>query len=450
MPAGEVGELWFRGPHVSLGYWRNPEATAAAYVAGGWFRSGDLARRDEEGFFSIAGRAKEMIISGGVNIYPAEIEAVLLQHPGVRDAAVVGLEHPTWGETGIAFVVPVAPGSADAATLLEFVGERLARFKLPKEIRRAGRAAPHRLRQGGQGRAPGALPVRPRGAIRLPIARRSPNDRFEHADPSHRGRRSAGGPAERRHDDVSCRGRRSQRNCGRATASSASTFAASCCHHGSSLRSPRPDLAGHAGDLAGLLDQAGWGSAHFIGASFGAEVALELAARQPERVRSLVLITAMDRETPEFRRGSDEMRAVLARRARRRANRRASTTCSSRASTPPPTAGREAATLAARRAQTDLLPRAWFEGVDDLLAALEGFDLTARLGLIRCPALALIAGEDRIMDSERARALATAIGAQVAIHPTAGHGLVVEDPDWVAAACLEFLDRLEPAPRKGA
>jgi len=146
VPTGEVGELWFRGPHVSLGYWRNPEATAAAYGADGWFRSGDLARRDDEGFFTIAGRAKEMIISGGVNIFPAEIEAVLLQHPGVRDAAVVGVEDPTWGEVGVAFVVPLAPagaagsggsdgsGSALLPSLLEFVGARLARFKLPKEI----------------------------------------------------------------------------------------------------------------------------------------------------------------------------------------------------------------------------------------------------------------------------------------------------------------------------
>jgi len=131
---GEVGELWFRGPHLSNGYWNRPEATAESYVAGGWFRSGDLARCDEDGFFTIAGRAKEMIISGGVNVYPAEIEAVLLQHPGVRDAAVVGVEDPTWGEAGIAFVVPLASGSAPAESLLEFVGERLARFKLPKAV----------------------------------------------------------------------------------------------------------------------------------------------------------------------------------------------------------------------------------------------------------------------------------------------------------------------------
>jgi fatty-acyl-CoA synthase len=134
VPVGEVGEMWFRGPHVSLGYWNRPEETAAAYLEDGWFRSGDLARRDEDGFFYVAGRAKEMIISGGVNVYPAEIEAVLLGHPGVRDAAVVGIEHPTWGEAGVAFVVPLAPGSADAEALLGFLGERLARFKLPKEI----------------------------------------------------------------------------------------------------------------------------------------------------------------------------------------------------------------------------------------------------------------------------------------------------------------------------
>jgi len=138
---GEVGEMWFRGPHVSLGYWNRPEATAASYLPDGWFRSGDLARRDEDGFFYIAGRAKDMIISGGVNIYPAEIEAVLLQHPGVRDAAVVGIDHPTWGEVGIAFVVPLEELDAKSAAALEldesllaFLGERLARYKLPKEI----------------------------------------------------------------------------------------------------------------------------------------------------------------------------------------------------------------------------------------------------------------------------------------------------------------------------
>ena len=127
-----VGEMWFRGPHVSLGYWNRPDATAEVCREDGWFRSGDLARRDADGFFFIAGRAKEMIISGGVNVYPAEIEAVLLQHPAVRDAAVVGVEDATWGEAGVAFVVALERDALAEAELLAFLSERLARFKLPK------------------------------------------------------------------------------------------------------------------------------------------------------------------------------------------------------------------------------------------------------------------------------------------------------------------------------
>jgi fatty-acyl-CoA synthase len=136
VPAGEVGELWLRGPHVCRGYWKNPEATAAALDADGWFHTGDLARRDAEGFHWIAGRKKDMIISGGVNIYPAEIEGELLLHPDVRDAAVVGVPHPAWGEVGIAFVVPRGAGSdALAGALADFLAGRLAKYKLPKEFR---------------------------------------------------------------------------------------------------------------------------------------------------------------------------------------------------------------------------------------------------------------------------------------------------------------------------
>ena len=131
--AEEVGELWLRGPHVCRGYWNNPEATAASLDADGWFHTGDLARKDAEGFFYIAGRKKDMIISGGVNVYPAEIEGELLLHPGVRDAAVVGIPHPTWGEVGIAFVVPgdEPPAPEDLTSFLE---GRLARYKVPKEF----------------------------------------------------------------------------------------------------------------------------------------------------------------------------------------------------------------------------------------------------------------------------------------------------------------------------
>jgi fatty-acyl-CoA synthase len=134
VPVGEVGELWIRGPHVCRGYWKNPEATAAALDADGWFHTGDLARRDAEGFHWIAGRKKDMIISGGVNVYPAEIEGELLLHPDIRDAAVVGVPHPTWGEVGIAFVVARSDDPARlTAALPEFLAGRLAKYKLPRE-----------------------------------------------------------------------------------------------------------------------------------------------------------------------------------------------------------------------------------------------------------------------------------------------------------------------------
>jgi len=132
--AGEVGELLFRGPHVCQGYWNNPQATAAAIDGEGWFHTGDLARCDEEGFFYVAGRIKDMFISGGVNVYPAEIEAELLQHCGVQDAAVVGVPHPTWGEVGVAFVLRRAPHRATAEELADFLGQRLARYKAPKDF----------------------------------------------------------------------------------------------------------------------------------------------------------------------------------------------------------------------------------------------------------------------------------------------------------------------------
>jgi fatty-acyl-CoA synthase len=133
--AGEVGEMWFRGPHVSLGYWNNPEATAAALDADSWFHSGDLARRDEDGFFWVAGRQKDMIISGGVNVYPAEIEAELVRHPEVQDAAVVGVPDAKWGEVGVAFVVPLPGTSPSPEALTAHLSERLARYKVPREYR---------------------------------------------------------------------------------------------------------------------------------------------------------------------------------------------------------------------------------------------------------------------------------------------------------------------------
>ena len=131
---GETGELVFRGPVVTPGYWRNPEATAAAFTDGGWFRSGDLVRRDDEGYVYVVGRLKEMFISGGENVYPAEVEAALGEHPAIAQAAVVGVPDDRWGEAGVAFVVPAAE-PPDAADLLDHCRQRLARYKVPREVR---------------------------------------------------------------------------------------------------------------------------------------------------------------------------------------------------------------------------------------------------------------------------------------------------------------------------
>ncbi len=135
LPPDEVGELCFRGPHVSTGYWNNPEAPTEAIDTEGWFHTGDMARYDEDGFFYIAGRAKDMFISGGVNVYPAEIENVLLQHDALADAAVIGVPHGTWGEVGVAYVVPAEGEEVTPDELGGFVGDRLARYKIPKEFR---------------------------------------------------------------------------------------------------------------------------------------------------------------------------------------------------------------------------------------------------------------------------------------------------------------------------
>ncbi len=127
----EEGELLIRGPHIVAGYWKNPQATAET-IRDGWLHTGDIARRDEDGCYFILGRSKEMFISGGENVYPAEIESILLAHPFVLEAAVVGVPHETWGEVGKAFLV-VADGYAEE-DLRVFLTERLARYKLPRSI----------------------------------------------------------------------------------------------------------------------------------------------------------------------------------------------------------------------------------------------------------------------------------------------------------------------------
>lgn len=133
VPQGETGEIAIRGHNIMRGYWNRPEATAEA-IRDGWFHSGDVGRRDEDGFFFIVDRMKELIIRGGFNIYPREIEEVLYEHPAVLEAAVIGLPHPTHGEE-VGAAVALKPGSnATAEELRAYVKERVAAYKYPRHV----------------------------------------------------------------------------------------------------------------------------------------------------------------------------------------------------------------------------------------------------------------------------------------------------------------------------
>ena len=132
VPVGEVGEIVYRAPTLMSGYWNNPEATAEAF-AGGWFHSGDLVRMDDEGYVWVVDRKKDMIISGGENIYCAEVENVLASHPEIVEVAVIGRPHEKWGEVPIA-VAAVTQSGLRIEDLDEFLGERLARYKHPKGL----------------------------------------------------------------------------------------------------------------------------------------------------------------------------------------------------------------------------------------------------------------------------------------------------------------------------
>lgn len=133
LPAGEVGELILRGPVAMSGYWKNPAATADV-LRDGWLHTGDLVRRDEEGYFFVVGRKKEMFISGGENVYPAEVEKVLRQVPGVREVAVVGVPHEKWGECGRAFLSAEMGTSLNSDVLRDFCQHHLAKFKIPEQF----------------------------------------------------------------------------------------------------------------------------------------------------------------------------------------------------------------------------------------------------------------------------------------------------------------------------
>ncbi len=127
------GEIEVRGPHVCQGYWQHPEATAASFTSDGWFRTGDLGRVSDDGYYTITGRAKELIITGGYNVYPREIEDVLVQCPGVADVAVVGVPHADLGEQVAAAVVRADP-ALTPETLITWCRDQLASYKKPRHI----------------------------------------------------------------------------------------------------------------------------------------------------------------------------------------------------------------------------------------------------------------------------------------------------------------------------
>jgi fatty-acyl-CoA synthase len=131
--AGQTGELLVEGPTIMAGYWQQPAATADTLVDG-WLRTGDVATMDHDRFVTLVDRVKDIYVSGGENVYPAEVEAVLREHPDIRDCAVVGVPDERWGEVGRAFVEVRDSAAVTDADLLSFLGDRLARYKLPREV----------------------------------------------------------------------------------------------------------------------------------------------------------------------------------------------------------------------------------------------------------------------------------------------------------------------------
>jgi long-chain acyl-CoA synthetase len=133
-PVGEVGEIWIRGQQVMKGYWKMPEETAKAITPDKWFRSGDAGYMDKDGYVYIHDRVKDMIVSGGENVYPAEVENVLMSHPAIADVAVIGVPHEKWGETPKAIVVKAAGTDVTEEEIISFAQSQLAKFKCPTSV----------------------------------------------------------------------------------------------------------------------------------------------------------------------------------------------------------------------------------------------------------------------------------------------------------------------------
>jgi len=134
LPSGETGMVEVKGPNVFAGYWNLPEKTAEEMRPGGWFVTGDLGRFDADGYLHIVGRQKDLVISGGLNVYPVEVEAALDAQPGVRESAVIGVPHPDFGEAVVGIIVPEGDMRPDAAGITAALGRELARFKQPKRL----------------------------------------------------------------------------------------------------------------------------------------------------------------------------------------------------------------------------------------------------------------------------------------------------------------------------
>ncbi len=157
------GELWVSGPNVFAGYWQDAPATAAT-MSGDWLKTGDLAERDAEGFFRVCGRVKDLFISGGENVYPAEVEAALRQHPAISDAAVIGVADRRWGEVGMAFVQLRRGATLSEREVIAHCRQRLAGFKVPRQVvvleelpqLASGKVDKRRLAAGASARRPGA------------------------------------------------------------------------------------------------------------------------------------------------------------------------------------------------------------------------------------------------------------------------------------------------------
>jgi len=134
LPDGEVGEVQIKGAHVCKGYWQQPEKTASAFTNDGWLRTGDMGVRASDGYFTLKGRAKDLIITGGLNVYPPEVELILMEHPSVSGCAVIGCPDEEWGEQITAVIITVDNTTVEPDELIVLCREHLASYKVPRRI----------------------------------------------------------------------------------------------------------------------------------------------------------------------------------------------------------------------------------------------------------------------------------------------------------------------------